>query len=99
MARWQCSRMALLSALLALAAVSSESAAQPGRRGGGPIVLNPDDVPAFADPPRGFDSQRDDIPHGKLEMITYDSKSVGATRKMQVYTPPGLPRALPAGDR
>ena len=29
------------------------------------------------------------MPHGKLEMVSYDSKSVGATRKMQVYTPPG----------
>ncbi len=29
------------------------------------------------------------MPHGKLEMISYDSKSVGTTRKMQVYTPPG----------
>ena len=29
------------------------------------------------------------MPHGRLEMVSYDSKSVGATRKMQVYTPPG----------
>ena len=29
------------------------------------------------------------MPHGKLEMVSYDSKSVGTTRKMQVYTPPG----------
>jgi enterochelin esterase-like enzyme len=60
----------------------------PGRFGG-PIVLNPDDVPAVADPPAGFDKQREDVPRGKLEMISYESKSVGATRKMQVYTPPG----------
>jgi enterochelin esterase-like enzyme len=58
-------------------------------RFGGPIVLNPDDVPAFPDPPAGFDKERKDIPHGKLEMIAYESKSVGTTRKMQVYTPPG----------
>jgi enterochelin esterase-like enzyme len=63
---------------------------RPGRPGrGGPIVLNPDDKPAFPDPPAGFDKERKDIPHGKLEMITYESKSVGTTRKMQVYTPPG----------
>ena len=30
-----------------------------------------------------------DVPHGRLEMISYESKSVGTTRKMQVYTPPG----------
>jgi enterochelin esterase-like enzyme len=66
---------------------------QPGRGGrggfGGPIALGPDDKPAFDDPPAGFDKKRDDVPHGKLEMIEYDSKTVGTTRKMQVYTPPG----------
>lgn len=51
--------------------------------------LDPDDKPAFDDPPAGFDKKRDDIPHGKLEMIEYESKTVGTTRKMQVYTPPG----------
>ncbi len=29
------------------------------------------------------------MPHGQSEMITYESKSVGTTRNMQVYTPPG----------
>jgi enterochelin esterase-like enzyme len=56
---------------------------------GGPIELTPDDKPAFDDPPAGFDKKRDDIPHGKLEMIEYESKTVGTTRKMNVYTPPG----------
>lgn len=67
---------------------------QEGRRGGPrglgePIVLNPDDVPAFPEPPAGFDRQREDVSHGKLEMVEYDSKTVGTKRKMQVYTPPG----------
>jgi enterochelin esterase-like enzyme len=56
---------------------------------GGPIVLNPDDVQAFPEPPAGIDADRAEVPHGKLEMIEYDSKSVGARRRMQVYTPPG----------
>jgi enterochelin esterase-like enzyme len=56
---------------------------------GRPIELKPDDKPAFDDPPAGFNRKRDDIPHGKLEMIEYESKTVGTTRKMQVYTPPG----------
>ena len=62
------------------------------RRGGGfnrPVVLGPDDKAAFDDPPAGFKARRADIPHGKLEMIEYDSKTVGTKRKMQVYTPPG----------
>jgi enterochelin esterase-like enzyme len=56
---------------------------------GGPVVLGPDDKAAFDDPPVGFDKKRDGIPHGTLEMIEYESKTVGTTRKMQVYTPPG----------
>ncbi len=70
------------------------NAAQPAspRRGGGftrPIVLGPDDKPAFDDPPAACNVKRENIPHGKLEMIEYDSKTVGTKRKMQVYTPPG----------
>ncbi len=53
------------------------------------IVLGPDDKLAFAEPPAGFNQKREDIPHGKLEMIEYDSKTVGTKRKLQVYTPPG----------
>jgi enterochelin esterase-like enzyme len=79
----------LLTGWLALTAATSESLAQ-GRRGfGGPIVLKPDDVQAYPDPPRGINAQREGIPHGQLAMVSYDSKSVGTTRKMQVYTPPG----------
>lgn len=65
--------------------------AEPQRRRGmfgGPIELRPDDKPAFDEPPAGFNKKRDDIPHGKLEMIEYDSKTVGTRRKMFVYTPP-----------
>jgi enterochelin esterase-like enzyme len=69
---------------------------RPARRGragfGGPIVLGPDDKPAFDDPPANFKVVRDDIDHGQLEMIEYDSKSVGARRKMNVYMPPGYTR-------
>ncbi|MFO0954888.1 MAG: alpha/beta hydrolase-fold protein, partial [Isosphaeraceae bacterium] len=53
-----------------------------------PIVLNDDDKPAFPEPPDGIVAEKD-VPHGRLEMVSYDSKSVGTTRKMNVYTPPG----------
>jgi len=59
------------------------------RAGARPIVLGPDDKPAFDDPPAGFNVKRDDIAHGKTEMIEYESKSVGAKRKANLYTPPG----------
>lgn len=57
------------------------------------IVVKPDDVPAFPEPPAGWDARREDISHGKLEMIEYDSKTVGTRRKMNVYTPPGYSAA------
>ncbi len=67
-----------------------EGGAPGGRRGfGGPIELKPDDKPAFPNPPEGFDKAREGIEHGKLEMVEYDSKSVGNKRKALVYTPPG----------
>jgi enterochelin esterase-like enzyme len=53
------------------------------------ITLGPDDKPAFPEPPTGFNERRSENPRGKLEMVEYDSKSVGTRRKMQVYTPPG----------
>ena len=59
------------------------------RRFGGPIELGPDDKPAFDDPPEGFNSLRENIPHGELTMVEYDSKTVGTRRKILVYTPPG----------
>lgn len=60
-----------------------------GGRFGGRIELGPDDKQAYPDPPDSIVKKRDDIPHGKLEMIEYKSKTVGTTRKMNVYTPPG----------
>jgi enterochelin esterase-like enzyme len=63
-------------------------AGRPGRAQRRPIVLNPDDVPAFPDPPADIVAEKN-VPHGRLEMVSYESKSVGTTRKMQVYTPPG----------
>ena len=55
----------------------------------GPIVLREDDKPAFPEPKVGWDLRREETPHGKLEMIEYDSKTVGTRRRMNVYTPPG----------
>jgi enterochelin esterase-like enzyme len=72
------------------AAAAPGQRGQGGRRGfGGPIELKPDDKPAFPNAPEGFDKAREGIAHGKLEMVEYDSKSVGNKRKALVYTPPG----------
>ncbi|MCE1197455.1 MAG: esterase [Marinilabiliales bacterium] len=37
----------------------------------------------------GFDLQRTDVPQGKIDTITYPSKTVGLNRKALIYTPPG----------
>jgi enterochelin esterase-like enzyme len=77
-----------------VAAASGQQRGRGGRRGfGGPITLGPDDKPVFQDPPEGFDAIREGIPHGKLERVDYDSKTVGVTRWMQVYTPAGYSSA------
>ncbi len=92
--------LAALGACLALAAVEQQTGAgapapQAGGRGagrggfGGPIELGPDDKPAFADPPAGFNARGDNIPHGELTPVEYDSKSLGTRRRMRVYMPPG----------
>ena len=62
---------------------------RPGRAFGGPIELKPDDKPAFPDAPEDFDKPRERIEHGRVERVDYESRTIGAKRWMQVYTPPG----------
>ncbi|MWB93126.1 esterase [Flavobacterium sp. GA093] len=40
--------------------------------------------------PLGFDLLNTNIPAGKIETISYESKTVGSQRKVTVYTPPGF---------
>ena len=40
--------------------------------------------------PQGFDSVRAEIPHGKIDTVTYASKTVGTNRRAIIYTPPGF---------
>lgn len=40
--------------------------------------------------PNGFDSLRTGITHGKVDSVTYASKTVGTNRKAIIYTPPGF---------
>jgi enterochelin esterase-like enzyme len=50
------------------------------------------DPPDLAAPPVGFDKRREGVSAGKLELIEYESKSVGARRRASVYTPAGYNR-------
>jgi enterochelin esterase-like enzyme len=46
------------------------------------------DIEKYA--PQGFDIERDSIPHGKIDTVSYNSKTVGTTRRTIIYTPPGF---------
>ena len=38
--------------------------------------------------PVGYDNSRTGILHGKIDTVTYASKTVGTNRKALIYTPP-----------
>ncbi|HEY5967324.1 MAG TPA: alpha/beta hydrolase-fold protein, partial [Chitinophagaceae bacterium] len=46
--------------------------------------------PGVKEAPKGFDSLRADIPHGKIDSISYFSKTVDTIRRTLIYTPPGF---------
>ena len=48
---------------------------------------------AYPVPPAGFDVARDNVAHGDLKVVDYDSKTLGLHRVMRVYTPPGYSAA------
>jgi len=52
------------------------------------IVLNADDVRAFPDAPDGYKNFRENIAHGKVELIDYYSTVTQAVRHANVYLPP-----------
>jgi len=88
--------LSLLScALAALAAVAAEEgkpaspppAAKTARTR--PIVLGPDDKPAYGEAPASIFQRQENVPHGKLETLEYASRTVGTNRRLKVYTPPG----------
>lgn len=81
--------LTLTLVLAILAGAPPSTMAQDRPAFGREIVLGDDDVPAFPEPPPEIFVRRDGVPHGSLEMIEYDSKTVGTRRKMNVYTPPG----------
>ena len=68
-------RLALFAGILGLASAVS--------------AVEGDSKTAFGDPPDGFRSEREDVTHGELKPVQYDSKTVGTKRQMLVYTPPG----------
>jgi len=49
------------------------------------FVEVPGESPAF------YDAQR--VPHGEVRIVTYESKAMGVTRFLWIYTPPGYDRS------
>jgi len=54
-----------------------------------PVVLGPDDVRIFPEPPAGFDTPAKGRLEGRVEEFAYDSTVTGTRRKANVYLPPG----------
>ena len=47
----------------------------------------------FPAPPAGFDVDRDGIARGQVELVEYESSTVGIKRKARIYLPPGYSAA------
>ena len=80
---WQLGASCLLWVALVQMAIGAPPTGQATARGKtGTALVLPNHAPA------DFIQVRPDIPKGKLETITYNSKSIGVDRKAVVYTPP-----------
>ena len=70
-----------------------------GRTGGAPNLtaaepMGPvENLTAYPVPPEGFNVARENIPHGEVKLVEYDSKTLGIRRPLRVYTPPGYSTA------
>jgi enterochelin esterase-like enzyme len=78
------------STLPALAQAPAEDASQARARAdfARPVVLAPDDVRLFPEPPADYRSLPASGLQGRLEAFEYDSAITGTRRKVQVYLPP-----------
>jgi len=73
----------------------------PGRAGGASVPnltaaepMGPvENLTAYPVPPEGFNIARENIPHGEVKLVEYDSKTLGIRRPLRVYTPPGYSTA------
>src|SRR5262245_5409817 len=67
------------------AAVPNLTAAEPM----GPV----ENLTAYPVPPEGFNVARENISHGEVKLVEYDSRTLGIRRPLRVYTPPGYSTA------
>ena len=52
-----------------------------------------ENLTAYPAPPEGFNVARENIAHGEVKLVEYDSKALGIRRPLRVYTPPGYSTA------
>ena len=52
-----------------------------------------ENLTAYPVPPEGFNVARENIPHGEVKLVGYDSKTLGIRRPLRVYTPQGFSTA------
>lgn len=57
------------------------------------VVLAEDDKPAFPAAPAGYDQQRENILHGNIDTVRYQSSTVGTNRTTLIYLPPGYDKS------
>jgi len=53
------------------------------------LSFSPAAQPTEKHAPRGYDSLRTGIPHGRMDSVWYPSSTVGVNRRAMIYTPPG----------
>jgi len=81
-------RIAVLTFFAVLCACQAALPAQAGPKEN-TRIRQADKPETLAAAPKGFDTPRENIAQGKVESIEYDSKTIGAKRRLVVYTPPG----------
>ncbi len=79
--------MNITLSIVVLGLLSVTAMAEP-QGGPGSIKLDSDDIQVLADLSDSIVENRPGIPHGKVELIEYDSTTVGTKRKANVYLPP-----------
>ncbi len=48
-----------------------------------------ENLTAYPGPPDVYNIVREDIPHGEVKLVEYDSRTLGIRRPLWIYTPPG----------
>src|SRR5256885_1613965 len=82
------------SLLHAQAGAAAPSAPAAGRAGQMQLssatpIAETENLDVYPAAPEGFNVARENIPHGEVKVVEYDSKTLGLRRMLRVYTPPG----------